>query len=76
MAYRPASVEGCNNGVVVAGSIVSAAANKKLVKAGCTSMLMRLRASVCKCFALGLVWGATTRSKRYHSLFVLMYIIT
>lgn len=46
-ACGPASADGCNNGVVVPGSIVSGAGNKQLVKAGCVSMLMRLRANAC-----------------------------
>lgn len=52
-AERPASLEGCNNGVVVLGSIVSVAENKKLVKARCMSMLMRLCVNACKCFFSG-----------------------
>lgn len=46
---------GCNNRAVVAGSSVSVAERKKLLKTGCASMLMRLLGNVCNYFALAFV---------------------
>lgn len=69
MAERPASLKGCNNGVVVLGSIVSVAENKKLVKARCMSMLMRLCVNACKCFSLG--FARSKSDSKTFAIFVL-----